>query len=265
MPSKRILVLADNHSGHRVGLTPPDYWTAWPRSNPRQQKYSTIQREMWNWFAREVDKYKPYDLLFHLGDAIDGKGERSGGTEQKTMDRAEQAEMAAQVINYPGAPVVVMVAGTPYHVGADEDWEVEILPKLTAKKVHWEGHAFPNVNGVQFDLKHFVGNSDTPHTRFTALAKTKLWNIMWHYRQQQPDSNVILRAHAHHYEYCGEGTWEAVVCPALQGYGSKFGARRCQGTVDIGFLVYDIGSDGTWQRTTRLAQLAHQTVHPLTF
>lgn len=265
MGLKRILVLADNHSGHRVGLTPPDWWTTWPKSNPRQQKVSSIQREMWKWFAREVDKLKPYTHVFHLGDGIDGKGERSGGTEQKTTDRGEQTDMAAHVINYAEAPIVVLVPGTPYHVGVDEDWELEILPKIKkADKVHFEGHAFPVINGVQFDLKHFVGNSDAPYTRFTALAKTKMWNIMWHHIQErQPDAQIILRAHIHEYRYCGMDGWEVVSCPALQGYGSKYGARRCQGTVDIGFMVYEIESDGTWRRITRLARLPHQQVQPL--
>jgi len=259
----RIAVLADNHSGHRVGLTPPDWWFS-GTANTRQVKIAAIQQEMWKWFTREIDKLKPFTHCFHLGDAIDGKGERSGGTEQTSADRGEQAQMAAAVINHVGAPVVVMVHGTPYHVGADEDWESEILPHLKAAKVHLEGHAFPLINGVQFDLKHFISNSDAPHTRFTALAKTRLWNVMWHHVQErQPDAQIVLRAHIHEYRYCGADGWEVVSCPALQGYGSKYGARRCQGTVDIGFLVYEIEGNGTWRRITRLARLPHQVVQPL--
>ena len=264
MADARILVIADMHCGHKVGLTPPDWWALYPKSNPRQQKISAIQRDTWKWFAKEVDRLKPFTHLFCMGDAIDGKGERSGGTEQKTADRADQAEMAAYVINYAEAPVVVMVAGTPYHTGSEEDWEAEIVPKIKAKKVHFEGHAFPRINGVQFDLKHHIGNSTIPHGRFTAVARDKLWNHLWHVeRQGQPNANVLIRAHIHELRYCGTAYWHAVTCPALQGYGSKYGVRRCSGTVDVGFLVYDVGTDRTCKRIECIAELPYQSIAPL--
>lgn len=264
MGTKRILVIADGHSGHNVGLTPPDWWTTWPKSNPRQQKIAAIQRETWKWFAGEVDRFKPFTHLFYVGDALDGKGAKTGGTEQKSADRGEQTDMAANVIDYSGAPTVLIVPGTMYHVGPDEDWEREIIPKLkSAKKAHFEGHAFPVINGVQFDVKHFIGNSAIPHGRFTALARDKLWNIMWSYHDRQPDSKIILRAHVHEYRCIEEEGWTAIICPALQGYGSKFGARICSGTVNIGIIIFDVEADGTWHKTVRLAQLPHQRVHPL--
>jgi hypothetical protein len=261
---KRILVMSDTHCGHKVGLTPPEWWLAAPSSNPRQQKVSEIQKQMWQWFAKTVDKYKPYTHLFHLGDAIDGKGERSGGTEQKTMDRAEQADMAAECINYAESPVVVLIAGTAYHVGVDEDWEIEVVQRLKAKKTHFEGHAFPVVNGVQFDLKHFITGSSVPYGGYTALARDKAWNIMWHYRDEmQPDSKILIRGHIHVYRAAEDDMGEIVSCPALQGFGSKYGARKCSGVVNIGLLVYDIASNGTWRRTRELAKLPFQTVQPL--
>lgn len=259
--NKRVVIISDLHCGHRVGLTPPPWWFENDESE-KQAKIVRIQREMWNFFASQIDALKPIDILIVNGDAIDGSGHRSGGREQVSTDRLKQCEMAAYVIEYTGAKVVRMTYGTPYHSGETEDFESVIGDKLDVDfKI--EGHAFPNINGVQFDIKHKIGSSGVPHGRYTALSREKLWNTVWASNdERQPDAGYLIRSHVHYHAKCGNHLWEAITTPALQGFGSIYGVRQCSGVVDVGFLVFDISSEGNVTWWPVIADLKHQKVQP---
>ena len=62
---KRVLVIGDAHCGHTSGLTPPKWQTR------------DCQSEVWEWYYHLVRTLNP-DVLFVMGDMIDGKGKRSG-------------------------------------------------------------------------------------------------------------------------------------------------------------------------------------------
>jgi len=211
-----------------------------------REVFAANQRVLWEWFSRKIDALRPIDYLFVNGDAIDGKGERSGGTEQLEADRSKQAEIAAEVIRFIAAPSVVMIYGTPYHVGKEEDWERSVATAVGAEKIG--GHEWVDVNGLVFDLKHKVGSSQIPHGRYTAVAREALWNLVWSSHDGQPRSDVIVRSHVHYFAHCGNSDSLALTTPALQGWGSKFGVRECSGTIDIGFLTFDVEEGGkyTW-------------------
>jgi hypothetical protein len=234
---KRVLVMSDTHCGHVVGLT--------PRENQLQDgsKYADIEREMWDWYVEELNKYKPFNILIFNGDAIDGKGDRSGGTELLTTDRNKQVDMAMKVIAQTEAKDIRLVYGTPYHAGKDEDWEKVLADKLGCKV---ESHGFYSVNGCIFDVKHKIGSSSIPHGRFTAIAKDALWNEMWAIRGGQERANIVIRSHVHYFAMASEAHKTGFITPGLQGYGSKYGSRVCSGTIDIGFIFVDVDNTGSW-------------------
>jgi hypothetical protein len=221
----RILVIGDSHSGHIAGLTPPKWQT--------NDKQATV----WDWYSNTV-KMLNADVLFCMGDMMEGKGWRSGGTELITIAWKEQIDMAGEVIEEAGCKTITMVYGTPYHVGTNDDFE-DMLAQNVGATI--KSHAFPICNGIQFDLKHKVGGSTIPHGRATPLQKAKLWNKMWHdHNEEQPRADIILRGHVHYHEYTGNSSGLAMTCPALQGWGSKFGQRQCEGIVDTGIVWFDI-------------------------
>jgi len=230
--SKRIVVISDLHCGHRIGLTPPDYA---PRN---KTKWSKAQRALWREYNRMVKEHSPVDVLFVLGDCIDGRGEKSGSTELITTDRQIQCQMAADCINMWNAPKIAMVFGTAYHAGQREDWESIVAEMVQADKIG--GQEWVDVNGICFDLKHFTSMSQIPHGFGTSLARdTWLWNTIWQIRKEQPKVDVFLRGHVHNFGYIGNDSFLAVTCPALQGLGSKFGARIPSRRVDFGIMWFD--------------------------
>jgi len=245
--TKRILVLADSHCGHRSGLTPPE-WRLNP-DNPLDRKWAGLQRAQWNWFHRKVTQLQPFWLLLYLGDAVAGKGERSDGRDIIRRERDDQVAMAKQVIEHVGARKREMVVGTRYHV---RDWE-RLVAKEVDAKIGAQG--WPKAYGVVFHIKHKIGRSNTPYGRSTPLAKARLWQQLWVERKRVPDADILLRAHVHYHEYCGNAHKFNATCPALQGVGDEFGAEQCEGLIDYGFLTFDIGPSGSWRWDKHLAEL----------
>lgn len=240
--AKTVAVISDLHCGHYAGLTHPSYQIHPDREGLK--KTAELQRECWTWYERTIRSIRP-DVLLVCGDCIDGAGHKSGGTEEMTTDREEQVEMAARAILAARARKIVVVAGTAYHVGQDEDWEKVLADKVGA--VAFSGQEFLDVDGVRINLKHHVGGSQREAGRFTALANENLSNMLWAEHDRQPRCGVILRGHVHYHRYCGGPGWVAMTLPALQAAATKFG-RRCSGTIDYGLIELrcDRG-DHTWQ------------------
>jgi len=235
---KKVLFISDPHCGNILGLTHPNWHIS------EKTIIGKTQRFIYDKYLKLIKNNMNPDLLVVAGDAIDGKGEKSGGTEQSTTDRLEQAEMATELIKMINPKKVMMVYGTPYHTGKEEDYEKIIADKLGAKIT---GHLWVEVDGVIFDVKHKIASSGVPHTKGTAIAKEWLWNSLWAERKEAPKADVILRGHVHYYYHCGDADWLAMTLPALQGYGSKFGARQCSGLVDFGLVSFEVNKgDYTW-------------------
>jgi hypothetical protein len=241
---KRILFTGDWHSGHVVGLTPPE-WQYQEIGDRYHDKYAKIQHQMWDWFAEKVALYKPIDRLIINGDAIEGKGPRTGGTELLTSDRILQGKMAVRIAEEIGAPEIAMTFGTPAHTGLDEDMEILIADTLGATI---ESHLEREVEGVRIDARHFIGSSSIPHGRFTPLAREDLWRLIWADRSEKFAPQLVIRNHVHYHSFCGNEFSTMITCPCMQGLGSKFGSRLCSGTVSLGFLIIDC-EDGefTWK------------------
>jgi hypothetical protein len=241
--TKRLVIISDLHCGHRSGLTPPAWQYSECDDDEIKAKYGEFQRILWKWYIESLPH--PIDTLVVNGDAIDGKGEKSGGTELITADRRLQVKIAAEAIQEAHAKRVFVIKGTGYHTGRDEDWE-EVLGD-TVEAYHVASHEWIDAEGVCFDFRHKTSSSVIPHGRYTGPNRAALWNGIWHQRGMQPLANVYVRSHVHYYSYSGDARKLVVTSPALQGW-TKFGSNECEGTNDIGFLQFDCeGGKYEWQ------------------
>lgn len=228
----RALVVSDLHCGHKAGLTPPDWQYSPDAKAPGVKHIGEIQRGVWGFWEKLIAE--KYDVAICNGDAIDGKGEASGGTEQLTADREEQVEMAFTALSMLKAKRYVIIYGTPYHTGKDEDWELVLAKRLGA---HIGSHEFLDIDGVVFDLKHKVGSSSIPHGRSTAINKERLWATMWAERDMAPHADVLIRSHVHYYGVSGDANGINMTTPGLQ-WDTKYGKRQCSGTIDLGAVEF---------------------------
>jgi hypothetical protein len=242
----RHVALTDLHAGHAVGLTPPRYWWNKTRNNAWRNKAADAQQECWNYFTSEIDALKPIDSLLLNGDMIDGRGEASGGCELISPDREVQVDIAQECIEYTGAKKAILVRGTPYHTGRQEDWENVLAKQLRGNgmEVEVRDQCFYEINGWTFDAKHEVSSSGIPHGRTTALMREKLWNILWDYlKGGQVDADIMIRSHVHYHVFCGFARYLMLTTPALQAAHTRYGARKCSGIVDFGFVHFDLPTD----------------------
>ena len=148
--NKTVVIVSDFHCGHVVGLTPPSYQS----SSGSLEKFGEMQRAVWAHYAETLKVLQPIHLLIVNGDCIDGKGEKSGGTELIEQDRTEQAQMAVECIEQTNAKNIIMTFGTPFHTGTLEDFERSIADAVKCKI---GSHEWIDVNGVMFDVKHKIG------------------------------------------------------------------------------------------------------------
>jgi len=231
--NKRILIVSDLHCGAITGLTPPDYQS------------TELQSTLWNLYTGWVEEFKPYQILVCNGDAIDGTGFRSGGTEQISTDRLVQATIATQCLALADAKDVHIIAGTPYHAGDKEDFEAVIASNLGGT---FHDRGFFNINGKEFNFKHKVGASSVPHGRLTPLAREILLNREWHLEGTEPLADVLVRSHTHTFSQVTHSDVTGFITSGLQSLGSKYGARQCSGVVNFGILIIDVSHHGeiTW-------------------
>lgn len=239
---KRVLVIADTHCGHEVGLT-PDRYNITLGAHKERKAY-------WKEYQRIIQDLGRIDLLVANGDLIDGRGERSGSTELIHVDRKIQCRMAEEVIKEANAKQVIIIRGTDYHTGAYEEWEDIIGDLVDAIAV--DNQKTVDVNGLMMNFKHKVSSSSVPHGRATALLKEHLWNTLWA-DAGGIAADVIVRSHVHYHAYAGSPGKLAIITPALQGLGSRYGTKQCSGIVDWGVVVFEVHERGsyTWEAITK--------------
>lgn len=242
----RIVCLSDEHTGHLVGLTPPEWQGKFVSDTvSKHNKLTNIQRETWSIFENTINELKaekPIDILVNNGDLIDGDGRKSGGTELLSTDRTVQIDMAQEIIDLVDADYTVIVAGTPYHTGDSEQFEEEFAKR---NKFKFESHCWLDVNKRIFDFKHYIGSSGTPQSRTSAVSKETVWASLWAQKGLVPGPvHYLVRSHVHYFACADDGDTVALTTPSLQGMGSRFGSQKCSGLVRQGFISWDVFANG---------------------
>lgn len=224
---RKIVVISDLHCGHKFGLTPP-HWQTEGR-----------QRELWKHYSTLVKRFSKPDILIVNGDCIEGKGARNGGIELIASDRHEQGEMARQCLEPFDAKKVFMTFGTPYHTGPDENFERPLADKLNAQI---ENRLSLDINGLMFDIRHHAPGSQTPYGPTAGLQREKIMALL---DDRARRGDIIVRSHVHKYYAIIDRQGAVFTTPCLQTH-TEYGARRCAGDVDLGFMVFDVKSRREW-------------------
>lgn len=245
---KNVVILSDLHCGHAFGLVSPDYQLTPSDATLSRfhEKAYEWQTHTWSWFAAEIASLGPIDRLVLNGDAIEGKGYRSGSTELLTADRNAQVNIAKAIVQFCDPSAVTVVRGTPSHTGEEEDWEDVLAEKLGTTA---EDHAWLTYGRTTLDIKHHIGSSSVPGAVPPPLTREGIWNLLWAEKELQPRSNVIIRSHGHKHFYVGDEDALSIITPALQGW-TKYGAKRMSKTITYGFISFQLTENGdyTWTR-----------------
>ena len=243
--TKRVIVLGDMHCGHHYGLTPPQNWVN-EKSLPHVYAF---QKESWEWFIEATRQLGPFDICICNGDAIDGRQGKNGGRELLENSCLKQVEMATFVLKQVEARRYLIVKGTPYHTGQEEDYESQLARNMKSEIYN---KLFLDVNGVKIKARHKVNRSIVPYGRATPLLRSLMWDTLTTMAKDQ-EANIMIFNHVHYYLYAGYENKLVLTAPGLQG-NSEFGETQCEGSTDYGFLVFDIQENGEF---THKAVLGH--------
>lgn len=252
--SKRVLILADTHTMHLTGLTPP----AWHYSPARDEAAAAWHRETWAWFTRFCRDFGQPDLLIHVGDTLCLTDPQYGAGELVTADVHEGVRMACQCLAAANPRAIVMVRGTARHVTEQGTDTEDMVAKRVGAEIH--DQAFLEINGHRINVRHHIGASRTS----AAMLNEVRANREWAGRGIQPLADTFIRAHIHQARQYQEATWQGIQCPALQGW-TRFGARRCVWPVDWGVAWGVIAPDGTATWHLVWQTLSCHAAHVLTY
>lgn len=247
--AKRVLVVSDLHCGHKAGLLPP--WHVIRDGYEAEDSHMVaMQDELWGNWKQNLREYGPFDVCIVNGDCIEGRAEKSGGTELVTTEQLKQVKLANYCLERVDAEKFYFTYGTGYHAShAGEDYEKLIADNFDAPI---KAKLWLDIEGVVFDVKHHIASSALPYSRHTAVSRERIQSMLWA-EAGEPRGNVFIRSHVHYFNYCGgiEGdrSWLAMTTPALQAANTKYGGRRCSGVVDWGMVVFDV-KDGAIERWT---------------
>ena len=211
-----------------LGLAPPEY-------NGGGERAEKVRKEIWNAYIETLKVLKPFYAVICNGDMIDGRNDKSGGQELICIKAKDQIEIAEKCIKQLECDNLYFSAGTPYHVGQEQNFE-EILAQRFNKEV--EKILDLDFDGWQVNAKHHIGSSSIPHGRFTAGARAQLWNALKADGGNYPKSDIIIRSHCHYYTQARYSKKIMITTPCLQAPFTIFG-NKCDGIVNLGFMYID--------------------------
>ena len=184
----RIIQINDLHSGHKLGLTPPDW---------HSKEYLSWQKPAWDFYTSIIKQIGKVDDLIVNGDSIDGPGYKET-TQHLTTDIGEQANMAVQAIEQIKCNRLHIVRGTGFHTDGHTSYE-NIIASAFGVKAHDDLRL--EIHKRLFHIRHVVGRSDIPYGQQTQMQKEVINEILQAEFEDYKSADVLLRAHVH---YCFE-------------------------------------------------------------
>jgi hypothetical protein len=268
----RAVLLADMHVGGLYGVAGSPESKFAPDAGVRQKLFDA-------WSASTRGKWSKPDALIVNGDAVDGKGVKSGGVDQWEPDLMAQADHAAELLSMWGAKEVYIIRGSPYHVGAGHTGlEVEeYLGRKIGAMVHPYGKDqqsglqwFLTLNGTTMHVSHHVGISRVFAYRSTPIAREMMAmklndplrhlvdlaskpggrNQLWNDDLKaaiECKTSIVVRAHSHYFWVCQTSHSMGIDLPCWQAMTPYMQLRNPIGMPpDIGFIGMEFNKGGEW-------------------
>lgn len=232
---KKILLLSDNHAGHLLGLTPPE----WRRSGGDVREF---QKTFWDWFMENLDP-DGYDYCLHAGDAVDGGGHKDT-TFHLTTDINEQQKIAIATLERVNAKRFIFCTGTPYHTSGALDYEHAIARHFGDPGLSWMRKI--EIEGVKINLAHTIGKTSTPVGGDIMLKKAQIWDFTRQVLYDDEAADLIIRGHVHESRFNEIDDRGVVTLPALK-LGNpdfdKYARKMSGGFYSVGFreMIIDNG------------------------
>lgn len=242
MQPVKIFIGGDIHCGDKAGLTPPS------RIAPKSP-YSSLQRQLWDWFETNVKAQGNFDMAIFTGDMTEGSNNKNT-IELYESDTDAQAEIAAECMSIIDCPrdSIYTVYGTPFHTAGTYSFEDNFAKYMSIAKPETVQRI--DVGGmVRINAKHTVGRSSIPYGQGTPTYKEMVNEIINAEMQDDASADIIIRGHAHYSVQMIVRDRHAIVVPCLKYPGSVFGRKLPEAQYDMGFGVLEVYGYKDWKYT----------------
>ena len=234
---KHFLLIADLHSGHRFGLTPPAWWSP---------EFEAFQRPLWEGFQDLVKQAPwPIDGVIVDGDAVDGPGHKDN-TEHLTTNVKEQGDIAIECLEWIDSPVFLFAYGTPYHTVGSFSYEEYIAQHFADRGK--DGRIADTlkilVNDRHINVRHIVGRSDTAYGQATQAFKEVIRDQARAELYDDRVSDLLVRAHVHYEFKVGRDGHHVQVLPCLKLPLEILGRKLRTWYYDVGITWLTVQADG---------------------
>lgn len=225
-----VLVMADTHVGHIVGVWPENFETR----NGIVHSLNVGQQWLLAKFMEEADRLgrleKKPDAVVINGDPIDGQQSKQRSLEAVTTDMPDQSKAAQRIYTefleragLWGKVPVYMLAGTEYHDGLSGSAVEGLAEGLRCEVYEGRGQGryakevldleiYP---GRVINFQHGIGVS-TGLYRATAPDQEGIWSALAGREGKLPKAEVLVRSHAHYYVHIEHESKHIVISPCWQ-------------------------------------------------
>jgi len=204
-PSIQVFA-GDTHCGSHYGL--------WPKEDTPNRGFSGCKYLLNCWESWLKSLPKKIDILWLMGDLIDGKQSKSRGTHLFTTSLSEQAEGAISVLAplAERAELIYRVDGTPYH----EDYEgaLKLLDSELGVDVSRQVIDKDLGTGIINVAHHPAGG--TALYGGTKVDKEVVWSRYAAAQGHIPQCRWLVRAHLHWYIMQSTASCIAVQTPCWE-------------------------------------------------
>ena len=196
--TKTIVCVSDLHVGSRLALCPKKL----SLKQGGEYSPSRAQLALYEVWAKLAEQWRRPDILVCCGDAIDGQGTKTRGTEQWSTDLEDQLFAAADLLRMFKADKVLLINGTGYHVDAGGRPLESILGELINAEVvgpygsRSAEEIFLRIGGKTFHFAHHI-EIGSGWYKTTPLARELVFALLNETSKHRVD--VVLRGHVHYF------------------------------------------------------------------
>lgn len=189
---KKVLLLSDIHIGSIFALFPKNFRT---RQN-NVVKLNEVQSHLLYHFNKFIDEIKNigYDVVFLLGDLVDGLNPKQQGRFQMPCDYNEQIDACIQLLEpLIRGKKVFGVSGSPYHTSSVFETEKIIVENLNGEFLGTIKTL--NYHGFNINIAH--GVSQAIIYRLTLMDREVLFSQIAEGLDKIHKIDIFIRGHWH--------------------------------------------------------------------
>ncbi len=242
MKNKALVVINDLHSGSKYGPIPP----RWRQSDRSLAPGTEANHWIYEKFESSAEEFKKPDILVCNGDITDGHQHINYGREVWATDAIDQIKLGEYLISLYQPKELYIVYGSPYHVQY-QGLQVErfIARSLKAKGAGWRLRR--ELGGTTCSIAHHITVSSTSwQYRLTPLG---IQMVLDRLQNEDKSANLICRAHAHYYGFCGFAHQLAIIVPGYQGQTPYGAMKQPEVRPKIGMVAIELPSLDFTSRT----------------